>query len=344
MQAAPVAEMLLELAAADVSTVRRGSLSTSLVLAGSLQPIRQSVLTAEMEGRINQVMVRAGEKVAAGQLLGLMDTRDLENRLAVQRANLAASYAQLVLAEKTQIRNEELLAKNFISTTSVDNSRSALEANRETVKAQQAQLALARLALDKALIRSPIPGIVAERSVEPSQHVAPNTRLFTVVDLKELEFAASVPVGEIGAIQVGQRVSLTAEGGIDVYSGRVERIAPTAEPASRMIPVYVRVTNPDGRLKGGLIMQGRIRVAESAAALVLSDQAVRHEGDTVYVLVVAGHAQEQRLERRELRLGIADEAAGLVEVISGLTAGERVLLSRVIGAAPGRRVRLADRP
>lgn len=341
-QAAPATEVALELAAADVVTVGSGDLAASLVLSGTLQPIRQSILTADVEGRIDQVLVRTGEKVAAGQVLSRIDTRDLESHVAEQRANLAASQAQLELAEKLQKRNEELLVKNFVSATSVDNSRSTLDANRQTVKAREAQLALARQALDKAAIRSPMAGILSERSIEPGQHVGLNTRLFTVVDLKELEFAASVPVSEVGAIRAGQAVSLSAEGAPGTLSGRVERIAPTADPASRMIPVYVRVANPDERLKGGMIVRGRIKLVESAGTLTLSDQALRREGDKPYVLAVTGEGQ--RVERRELQLGIADEAAGLVEVKSGLAAGDKVLLARVAGIAPGRQVRLAGQP
>lgn len=341
---APLSEMPLELAAVDVASVGEHGMAASLFLTGSLQTIRQSVLTAEVEARVDQVLVRAGERVAPGQLLGRMDARDLEIRLAEQRANLAASQAQLELAEKIQKRNEELLARNFVSATSVDNSRSTLDANREAVKAREAQLGLARQALDKAAIRSPIAGIVAERSVEPGQHVGLNTRLFSVVDLKELEFAANVPVGEVGAIRVGQAVSLTAEGFAEPFSGRVERIAPTAEAASRMIPVYVRVANPDERLKGGMVVQGRVRVAESAKALAVADQAVRRDGGKPYTLLLAGSPEALRIERRELQLGLADESAGLVEVKAGLAAGDRVVLAGVSGLVPGRRVSVAAKP
>lgn len=342
--AATEVEGPLELLPSDVATAGLADMSDTQLLSGTLQAIRQTVLTAEVDGRIDQVLVRAGEKVMAGQVLGYMDKHDLESSLAEKRANLAASYAQLELAEKVQKRNEELLAKKFISATSVDSSRATLEANHETVKAIQAQWTRARQALGKAAIRSSISGIIAERTVEPGQHVGVNARLFVVVDLKELEFAASVPVGEIGAIRVGQEVSLSAEGSSDVYAGRVERIAPIADPASRMIPIYVRVANPDERLKGGMVARGRIKIAESPKAIALSDQAIRREGDQAYVLALAGPVEMQRVERRDLRLGVVDEVAGMVEVKSGLASGDKVLLSRISGLAPGLRVQLIAKP
>lgn len=335
-----VAEAPLELAGADVATVGEGAVARTLRLSGTLQALRQSVLTAEIEGRIDAVEVRAGDPVSAGQLLGRMDTRELESRLAEQRANLAGSRAQLELAEKTQRRNEDLLARHFISANSVDTSRSSLDASREAVKARAAQLAQAQLALSKASIRSPLKGVVAERAVEPGQHVGLNAKLFVVVDLAEMEFTANVPVSQVAAIRVGQAVSLSVEGDAEPVSGRVERIAPSADPASRMIPVYVRLANPDGRFKGGMVVEGGVRVDAAAKAATLSEQAVRREGGATFVLLLSG----DEVRRRDVILGLADDAAGVVEVKSGLAAGDKVLLARVAPPAPGRRVSLANAP
>ncbi len=337
--AAPAAA-ILELAAADLAVARDEPVAATLALAGLLQPLAESVLTAEVEGRIDAVLVRPGEAVKAGQVLARMDSRDLAAQVAEQRANLAASRAQLELAEKTQRRNEGLRERNFISASGLDTSRSTLDANREALRAREAQLALASQALTKAVIRSPQAGIVAERAVQPGQHVAPNTRLFSIVDLTELEFVASVPVGEVGAVRVGQQVDLVAEGakGVDggddaPLAGRVERIAPTADAATRMIPIYIRVANPDGRLRGGMAAHGQLQVGATAHAVTLPREALRG-GDPPTVLVIA----QGRAELRPVRLGLNDEMGGRVEIKSGVKAGETAILARVGGVAAGQAV------
>lgn len=326
---------VMELAAADLAVARDEPVSATVTLAGLLRPLVESVLTAEVEGRVDAVLVRPGETVRAGQVLARMDTRDLAARLAEQEANLAAARAQLDLAEKTQSRNEELRQRNFISASGLDSSRGALEANREALRARQAQLSLARQALDKAVIRSPQAGIVAERAVQPGQHVAPNTRLFTIVDLGELEFAASLPVGEVGAVRIGQPVAVFAEGNDDrVASGRVDRIAPTVDPATGMILLYIRVANPDGRLKGGMAARGQLRLGEVTRAVTLPREALRGGGEKPTVLVIA----QGRAEMREPRLGVTDATTGRVEIKSGVQAGESVILARVGGVSPGQAV------
>ncbi len=325
----------MELDAADLAVARAEPVAATLTLAGLLQPLAESVLAAEVEGRIDAVLVRPGETVKAGQVLARMDTGDLDARLAEQRANLAASRVQLDLAEKTQRRNEGLRERNFISASGLDASRGTLDANREALRAREAQLALARQALSKAVIRSPQAGIVAERAVQPGQHVASNTRLFSIVDLTEVEFAASVPVGQVGAVRVGQNVSLVAEGADDApISGRVERIAPTADAATRMIPIYIRVANADGRLRGGMAARGYLRLGEVANAVTLPREALRGGAETPTVLVIA----QGRAEMRTVQVGLVDEVGGRMEIKSGVKAGETAILARVGGIAPGQAV------
>lgn len=332
----PAEPRTLELGRADVATVGERALARSLPLGGTLQPITQSILTAELEGRIAEVRVRAGEAVRAGQVLVRVDKRDLESRLAEQAANLANSRAQFELAEKTYARNADLRERRFISQTSFDNFKSTLDANREAVNARAAQFALARQALEKATVRSPIDGIVAERLVQPGQHVGLNARLLTVVALEALEFEAQVPVTRIGAVRVGQEVQIEAESFPGRFVGRVERINPTADPASRMIPVYVRVANPEHTLRGGMFARGRLIVEQAPNARVLPANAVRRADDKAYVLKVAGG----RIERREVEVGITDEQGGWVQIVSGLVPGDTVVIDRLSGLQPGQPVKL----
>lgn len=324
----------VELAPVDVTVAREASLNRTLLLSGILHPLKQSILTAEVEGRIQAVLVRPGDRVLAGQVLARMDSRDLENHLAEQRANFAASRAKFELAEKNQRRNEELLAKHFISAASLDNGRSTLDASRESMKAQDALVALAQQNVSKAVIRAPLDGIVAARGVEPGQHIALNTKLFVIVDLSELEFAANASVSEIGAISIGQEVTIQVTGVPEPIVGHVERLAPTADDASRMIPVFIRVPNQAGSLKGGMMAQGRLRVENATGVLVVLMDTLRHDGNKDYVLRVGA----DRLERCEVTLGLTDQVTGMVEIKHGLAAGDQVVLARLQNLEAGQRV------
>lgn len=336
---------VMEVAAADLVVAQRESIAATLSLSGVLQPLNETVLTAEVEGRIDAVMVRPGMAVQAGQVLAHMATQDLAARVAEAEANLAASRSQWQLADKTQRRNEDLRQRNFISGAGLDSGQSALEASQETLRAREAQLALARQALKKAVIRAPMAGTVAERLVQPGQQVAPNQRLFSIVDLSELEFVANVPVTEIANVRIGQIVNVSMAGTHEpvggALSGRVERVAPVADTGTRMIPVYIRVANPDGRLKGGLPAHGWLRWSEAADTVTLPREAVRSSQNASAVLVI----QDGRAEMRRIDMGLSDASAGKVQVRAGLSGGETVILARVGGIAEGQAVRVvADSP
>ncbi|MEC5399173.1 efflux RND transporter periplasmic adaptor subunit [Uliginosibacterium sp. H1] len=334
-EAAP-AQVVPEIAAVDLATVSDKPLSSSVPLTGLLKPVQQSQLTAEVEGRIQEVLVRAGQKVTKGQVLARMDTRDLESRAAEGRANLANARAQVDLAESTHRRNEQLLARNYISESGLDTSRSNLDAARQSLRAREAQLSLLQQAQGKAVVRSPFAGVVSERKVDPGQHVGVNAPMFSVVDLSVLEFEAKMPVTEVGSVRPGLNVTLNVDGIDDSFAGQVERISPVADEASRMIPLYVRVPNPQEVLKGGMVAQGRLALAESRKGLSLPLQAIREEGGRAYVLAVVG----SKLERREVQLGLEDESGGQVEVRGGVAAGDRVVLASVGGVSAGQTIKL----
>jgi len=321
----------IELAAVDVETVRLASIDRTVFVSGTLQPLRQSTLTAEVEGRVLHVDVRAGNKVEKGQVLAYIDSRDLRSRLAEQRARLASVRAQYELAERTLRRDEELLARKFVSVATLDKSRSSLDSNRENMKAQEALVRLAKQALDKSTIRSPLTGIVSERFVEPGQAVTPGARLFSLVDLSEMELVANVPIADIGSIHAGQSIQLQVSGFGASTTGKVERIAPTADPSTRMIPIYIHIPNPGFELKGGMLVQGRIAIASSRQEPTLRDEAIRLDGQQSYVLRI----RDGVVERVAIEIGIRDEVSRQVVVHKGLTVGDQVILASIASIEPG---------
>jgi RND family efflux transporter MFP subunit len=336
----PPSHRTIELSAVDVETVRLASIDRTVFVSGTLQPLRQSTLTAEVEGRVLLVDIRPGNKVEKGQVLAHLDSRDLQSRLAEQRARFASVQAQYELAERTLRRNEELLARKFISVASLDNSRSSLDSNRENMKAQEALVGLAKQALDKSTIRSPLTGIVSERLIEPGQAVTPGARLFSLVDLSEMELVANVPIGEIGSIHAGQSIQLQVSGFGASVTGKVERIAPTADPSTRMIPIYINIPNPGFELKGGMLVQGRIAIASSRPEPILRDEAIRLGGQQPYVLRI----RDGVVERVVIETGIRDEVSGQVVVHKGLAVGDQVILARIASLEPGQGIVVRDKP
>ncbi|WP_051304725.1 efflux RND transporter periplasmic adaptor subunit [Chitinilyticum litopenaei] len=342
-QAGASASAPLELAAADVGRITRGPFARQLELAGELRPVRQTTLTAQVEGELQTVAVRAGEAVSAGQLLARFSPRDLAQRVAVQEAQLAKSREQLQQQQKVEARNRQLLAQRFISQNAYDATQSETAVLAAALQASQAELALARQALGNATISAPFAGVIAERAVEPGQHVGSNTLLFTLVDLSELELTLQVPVRALAGITPGQTVHFRVEGYAQEFSGSVARIAPQAD-ASRSVPVYVRVDNRNGPLRGGMYAQARLDLAALPDTLSVPQAAVREEQGASFIHLVENGV----LRKRTVRISERNPASGMLAIApadsGALAANSLVLLIAAPGRGDGQAVRLAASP
>jgi membrane fusion protein, multidrug efflux system len=206
--------------------------------------------------------------------------------------------------------------------------------------AAKADLAQARDAVSNATVRSPIRGEISQKYVSSGEVVQTGAKLFTVVNNDALELAAQVGADEIGRVRVGQSVRLS----LDAYAGRtfegkVARIEPVADAATRRVGVYIRVPNADRGIVAGLFATGTILTSKDVVTPVLAvpTAAVRSDSGGVSVLAVVG----DRVERRAIVVGSRDGAAGLLEVRSGLVAGDRVIVAPGSGIAPGTTIKLA---
>jgi membrane fusion protein, multidrug efflux system len=167
--------------------------------------------------------------------------------------------------------------------------------------------------------------------------VSTGNPLFTVVDPASLRLEAQVPVAAAGHLAPGTRVAFTVDGfGDRQFEGRVARVNPVVDPATRQVRITVSLPNRAGRLIGGLFAQGRAAV-ESRSGVVVPAAAIDRTGLRPTVTRLAGGA----LERVEVGLGIEDAAADRVEVTRGLATGDTVVLGPARGLPPGTRARPA---
>lgn len=262
---------VVEFAPDDLTTVSRRTLSETLPLTGSLRAITQAAVKSKVAGSALDVAVREGDTVKTGQILARIDARDYVARAEQSRGQMAAMAGQLDIAKQTLDNNRVLVEKGFISKNAFDTAQSQYEIARANLDAARAALASSNLSLDDTVVRSPLDGQIATRTVEPGEKVAVDTKLFDVVDLRTLELEAPVPVGEIGRVRIGQPVSIAFDGIDTPVQGAITRINPAAQPGSRSIMVYVQVANPAGTLRVGMFGTGTIAVGSRQNVVVVPE-------------------------------------------------------------------------
>ncbi|MBM3115560.1 efflux RND transporter periplasmic adaptor subunit [Jeongeupia naejangsanensis] len=315
----------VELAPEDIVRVTQGDVTHTLAITGTLQAEQQTTITAQVEGQVSSVDVRPGQHVRRGQVLARLDANDLQRQFAVAQAQLAKSRDLLAYNRKLSERNQDLLKQNFISKNAFDTTQNQLQSAIADTRAAEAQLGLAQQALAKAVIAAPFDGMVADRFVDPGQHVGINGKLLTVVDLGSLELVANVPARRIGEIAPDQQVRFTIDGFPDRFSGHIARINPSVSETSKAVPVYIRIDQQHEALRSGLFAQGLIEIATHARVANLPLPAVRDENGEQYVLAI----ESGKLVRKVVTTGARDEARARIEITGGIKPGAIVLASNV---------------
>lgn len=337
-RAAPVAATVLEFLPREVLTTEPLELHQTLALSGSLRAVQQAIVKARLAADVREVVVREGEAVKAGQVLVRMDATEYQARVEQARGNLNAALAQRDIANKTRDNNRALLEKGFISRNAFDNAASQLAVAEANVEAARGALDQVKKLLNDTVIRAPITGLIASRSVQPGEKVSPDNRLLEIVNLDLMEMEASVPTNDIARVVVGQQVRLRIEGLPDAFSGRVTRINPATQPGSRSILVYVQIANPQHILRVGMFAEAQLSLLTKTNVLALPQSAIHKDsnGATVYVI------DNGKLLKAPVTLGIEGRSGEtpLVEISGGLAFGAQVVRSDMGNLLQGTAVRV----
>jgi len=298
---------------------------------------RTAVVRAKASGTLLTLSVAEGSRVKAGQALGTIDLSDLESRAAERSAMVDSAKAKLVEAERSHRANEDLARQRFISETALETSRATLDAARAQLKSAQAQLASMAVGIREAALVAPINGVVGRRNVVPGEKVSAEQELMTVVDLSTLELAGVVGTHQVSMLKPGQKLAVRVEGALAPVEGRIDRIAPQAEPGTRGIRVVVVLTNPDEVFRAGQYASATVTLDDAKQRLTIPLSAVAQASGQDYVWTL----EKGVLVRRIVITGRRDAVTGRVEVTQGLSGDLQVLGARFENLKEGALARVA---
>ena len=320
------------IAVATVAELRSGP-----GISGTLEPLQSASVRAEVAGVVLKSYVEAGDRVKSGAVLARIDDVALQDAFLSARSGVRSAEASLDLARRDQERSERLAQAGAVADRDLERSRVQATNAEGALADAQARLASARKQLDHATVRAPFDGTVSERRVRTGDVVQVGAALFTVVQPGKLRLEGSVSTDQIGRLKVGTPVEFSVRGFDRPFAGRIERINPVVDPSTRQVRIQVAVPNNDGALVAGVFAEGRVATdSKSAVAAPLSVVDTRGTEPTVHK--VAGG----RVSEVPVKLGVRDEAAELVELESGVTAGDTLLLGSAQGVPVGSRVRVLE--
>lgn len=293
----------------EIELVKRGSVSRTSVIAGMLEPIRSVGVNAQLSGILLSLKAEEGHRVRQGEVLAEIDARELE-------AQARSAEAALRFAQSTLERSEQLFKQQIITVAELERDR----ASHESAKATSEQL---KTRLGYAHVVAPISGMITEKRVEAGDIVSSQTRLFTVADVGTLVTRIQVSELEVSTLRAGDVVPLTVDAlGGQRVEGRIRRIFPSADSATRLVPVEVALSGSQlAGLRPGYTVRATLALDKRDDALLVPSRAVSGPAGARAVYVVTGG----QIERRAVHVG--SDMAGQSEILEGVSEGDSVIVS-----------------
>jgi HlyD family secretion protein len=264
------------------AAVDHGLVQKRISANGTLNPVIVVKVGTQVSGTVAKLYVDFNQAVKAGQILLELDPALLQGQVSQDEANLNSADASLRLAQSTLARNEDLVAKGFISASTLDQNRKEVDVAKAQVAQITAQLGRSRTNLAYTVIRSPINGIITDRQIDLGQTVAASfstPTLFSIAnDLSVMQIDTSVAEADVGSIKEGMPVRFTVDAYPDHdFDGKVRivRLNPTIQQNVVTYNVIVDVSNKDGLLKPGMTAQVSMTIAERADVVRIPNPALR---------------------------------------------------------------------
>lgn len=286
---------------------------------GSLESLADPQISAEVQGKVLQVLVAAGSEVKSGQVLAVLDVQDLSLTRQAAQADVRRVEALSANQARQLERLKQLRQQNFISQAALDDAVAQASATQDQLAAARAQLALAERNVGKTTVVSPVDGRVEKQIVSPGQFVKVGDPLFHLVTARKLRARLPFPENRADVIKRGMVVRLTSPATSDKLTGKIDEIRPMAGSSNRSFDAFATFDNP-GAWKPGATVNGMVVLGEHRNAVVVPERSMvlRPAGQVVYVV------QGNKAVQRAVQAGARQN--GMVEILSGLNDGESVVV------------------
>jgi membrane fusion protein (multidrug efflux system) len=317
----------------EVGTAKRGDVAAHLTVVGNLIGLQTVDVAPRTGGRLLSVSVQLGDPVRRGQTIAKVEDREIveqvnqaEASMNVSRATIRQREADLKVAELNFDRSKNLFARQLLAKQALDDAESrylAAVAQLDLSKAQQSQnearLQELKFNLNNTIITSPVDGFIGKRNVDPGAMVSTNTAIVSVVDISRLKLVVNVVEKDLRNVTAGDVgvVEVDAYPG-EKFNGRIARVAPVLDPATRTASIEIEIPNNDKRLKPGMYARISLTVEERKNTLVAPKNAIIDFESKRGVWQPNG---DNRAQFVPVTLGI--EGTETIEIVAGLNEGDR---------------------
>lgn len=334
----------------DLTESKTGRVREELLLTGALKPKETVDVTPQATGRLEETYFRVGDRIQTGALIAELDDDELQQQvnraeasIGVAAASLSQRQAEYRNAQASLSRSEDLFKDGLISPQEFEQQKTSVavfEAQMHLAVAQktqaEAELRELKIRLAQTKIYAPMAGAVAQRYVDVGALVNPNTPVIQIVNLSTMITRGNVPERNIGRLRVGNEAIVTVDAIPDQpFEGRVARISPVLDAATRSALIEIDIPNPDRTLKAEMFARIRLDLGSMREATLIPRDGLVYRGTQPGVFVVEG----DRPVFRAIETGLSRDDQ--VEVLANLEPGTTIVGRGATMIREGDRVRAA---
>ena len=306
----------------------------SLALTGSVESRRISVVASEVEGIVEQLVAREGDRVDKGQPLVKLRPTNVELRLQAIRGQLQEAVARQSLARTSLDRSRGLFKEQIISQQQLDDAASEFEAWQGRVSQLEAEVARLEDDLDRTVVRAPFYGIVVRELVAEGEWLGAGGAVTELLDYRDLEVTVNVPESSFAGLSIGSpaQVVISSLGNLEV-PGQVRAVVPRADSRARTFPVKIAIDNAEGQIAVGMLARVHLSIGESRETVIVPKDAIVEQGRQKVVFRIQ---DDGTVERLSVEIGSATGA--WVGITGDLAVGDRIVTRGNERVFPGQAV------
>jgi len=331
----------------ELAKAVRATIQSEITVVGNLIGQATVSVAPRAAGRVETVTVQLGDRVSRGQRLAKIEDFDIQEQVKqaeaaqqVSEATIRQREADLKLAQTNAERSRSLYERQLLPKQTLDDNEARYQSAVASVDLARAQSAQSRARLDElrinlanTIISSPVNGFVSKRSVDPGAFVSQNVPVVDVVDISTVRMVANVVEKDLKELKTGNttRVEVDAFPG-EVFTGRIARVSPVLDPATRTAPIEIEIPNAAARLKPGMYARVSVTTSTKKEALVVPANAVADLGGRRGVFTPLNESAVFRA------LDLGTEQGNVVEVLGGLNDGDTVITTGSSALRDGDRI------
>ncbi len=310
-------------------SVKKANLPEEVIATGTVVPRVGAYVKVgpRISGKLEKLYVKVGDKVKKGQILAIVEHKDLEANVARMEASKKESEANLEWAKANYERLKKLYNEGIVTADELDLAKKSLDLAEAQLESAVSQWEYAKVQLSYATINAPISGIIGTVSTQEGETVAASfsaPTFVTILNLEMLEVDAYVDEVDIGKVKVGQKASFTVDAYPEkIFNAEVEAIYPDAVIKDNVVyyAVILKIENNfDEILRPQMTASVNIHLEELQDVLAIPSRAIKKENGNYFVMVKEG----EKISKRQITTG--RESGDLVEVKSGLSLGDQILV------------------